>query len=39
MLWKMKEMEHVEKIAEKIGEITLSGGGNIIGQLKELFSK
>ncbi|WP_245747716.1 slipin family protein [Parapedobacter koreensis] len=39
MLWKMKEMEHVEKIAEKIGEITLSGGGNIVGQLKELFSK
>lgn len=39
MLWKMKEMEHVEKIAEKIGEITLSGGGNIVGQLKKLFSK
>lgn len=39
MLWKMKEMEHVEKIAEKIGEITLSGGGDIVGQLKALFSK
>ncbi len=39
MLWKMKEMEHVEKIAEKIGEITLSGGGDIVGQLKGLFTK
>lgn len=39
MLWKLKEMEYVEKIADKIGEITISGGGNIIGQLKEIFVK
>ncbi|MFC0779137.1 slipin family protein [Flavobacterium sp. HJSW_4] len=39
MLWKLKEMEYVEKIAEKIGEITISGSGNVIGQLKEIFVK
>ncbi len=39
MLWKLKEMEYVEKIADKIGEITISGGGNIISQLKEIFVK
>ncbi len=39
MLWKLKEMEYVEKIADKIGQITISGGGNIIGQLKEIFVK
>jgi hypothetical protein len=39
MLWKLKEMEYVEKIADKIGEITISGSGNIIGQLKEIFVK
>ena len=39
MLWKLKEMEYVEKIADKIGEITISGGGNVISQLKEIFVK
>ncbi len=39
MLFKLKEMEYVEKIADKIGEITISGSGNIIGQLKEIFVK
>ena len=39
MLWKLKEMEYVEKIADKIGEITISGSGNIISQLKEIFVK
>ncbi|HJY13098.1 MAG TPA: slipin family protein, partial [Flavobacterium sp.] len=39
MLWKLKEMEYVEKIADKIGEITISGCGNVIGQLKEIFVK
>ncbi len=38
-LWKLKEMEYVEKIAERIGEITISGSGNVIGQLKEIFVK
>lgn len=39
MLWKLKEMEYAEKIADRIGEITISGSGNIIGQLKEIFVK
>lgn len=38
MLYKLKEMEYVEKIAEKIGEITVSGNGGIVTQLKEIFS-
>ena len=37
MLFKLKEMEYVEKIAEKIGEITVSGGVQVIDQLKGLF--
>ncbi|KRD12671.1 peptidase [Flavobacterium sp. Root901] len=39
MLWKLKEMEYVEKIADRIGEITISGSGNVISQLKEIFVK
>lgn len=38
MLLKLKEMEYVEKIADKIGEITVSGNGNVINQLKDIFS-
>lgn len=38
MLYKLKEMEYVEKIADKIGEITVSGNGNMVKQLKEIFS-
>jgi hypothetical protein len=38
MLYKLKEMEYVEKIADKIGEITVSGNGGMVGQLKEIFS-
>jgi regulator of protease activity HflC (stomatin/prohibitin superfamily) len=38
MLFKLKEMEYVEKIADKIGEITLNGNGNMIKQLREIFS-
>jgi hypothetical protein len=37
MLFKLKEMEYVEKIAEKINTISVSGGGQIIDQLKTLF--
>lgn len=39
MLFKLKEMEYVEKIAEKIHTITLSGGGQVVDQLKQLFVK
>lgn len=37
MLYKLKEMEYVEKIADKIGEISVSGNGSMIKQLKEIF--
>ncbi len=38
MLFKLKEMEYVEKIADKIGEISISGNGGMVKQLKEIFS-
>lgn len=38
MLFKLKEMEYVEKIAEKIGEITVNGNGGMVKQLREIFS-
>ncbi|MEQ8476321.1 slipin family protein [Fulvivirga sp.] len=38
MLYKLKEMEYVEKIADKIGEITLAGNGQILDQLKGIFT-
>lgn len=37
MLFKLKEMEYVEKIADKINTISLSGGNQIIDQLKGIF--
>lgn len=37
MLFKLKEMEYVEKIAEKINSISVSGGSQIAEQLKQLF--
>ncbi len=39
VLWKLKEMEYMEKIADKIGDITVSGNHNIVAQLKEIFTK
>ena len=36
MLLKLKEMEYMEKISEKIGEITVNGGSGVIDQLKQL---
>lgn len=38
MLYKLKEMEYVEKIADKINSISVSGGGQIVEQLKALFA-
>jgi len=38
MLFKLKEMEYVEKIAEKVGEITVSSGGQVLEQLKGIFT-
>jgi len=37
MLFKLKEMEYVEKIAEKISNISLSGGNQLVDQLKDIF--
>jgi regulator of protease activity HflC (stomatin/prohibitin superfamily) len=39
VLMKLKEMEYVERIAEKIGEITISGNGQVLDQLKNIFTK
>ncbi len=39
MLYKLKEMEYIEKIADRIGEITVSGSGQVVDQLKEIFTK
>ncbi len=39
MLFKLKEMEYVEKIADKISHITLSGSGQVVDQLKQIFVK
>ncbi len=37
MLFRLKEMEYVEKIAEKINSISVSAGGQVFEQLKNLF--
>lgn len=37
MLFKLKEMEYVEKIAEKINSISVSGNGMLVDQLKQIF--
>jgi len=39
MLFKLKEMEYIEKIADKIGEVTVSNGGKVLDQLTSVFSK
>lgn len=39
VLWKLKEMEYMEKIADKIGDITVYGNTNIVSQLKEIFAR
>ncbi|TKG92862.1 slipin family protein [Puteibacter caeruleilacunae] len=38
MLFKLKEMEYVEKIADKINSISLSGGNQVVDQLKAIFT-
>jgi regulator of protease activity HflC (stomatin/prohibitin superfamily) len=37
MLWKLKEMEYIEKIADKVNNISVSGNGLLIDQLKGIF--
>lgn len=38
MLFKLKEMEYMEKIAEKIGEVTVKGDGSTLEQLTQIFT-
>lgn len=37
MLFKLKEMEYVEKIADKISSISVNGNGVLIDRLKQIF--
>lgn len=37
-LYKLKELEFLEKICDKIGHISLTGGGSLLEQLNTLFS-
>lgn len=39
MLYRLKEMEFMEKIADKIGEVNLSSNGQMIEQFSKVFSK
>jgi regulator of protease activity HflC (stomatin/prohibitin superfamily) len=39
MLFKLKEMEYIERIADRIGEVTVSNGGKVLDQLTSMFSK
>ncbi len=39
MLFKLKEMEYIEKIAEKINSISVSGSNNVVTELKQIFTK
>lgn len=36
-MWKLKEMEYVERIAERISTIELNASGSIVDQMKNLF--
>lgn len=38
-LYRLKEMEYIEKIVEKIGNIEINGNGNILEELGKIFSK
>jgi regulator of protease activity HflC (stomatin/prohibitin superfamily) len=38
MLWRIKEMEFIEKVTEKINNISLGSDGSIVKQLKEIFT-
>ena len=38
LLFKLKELEYVEQIANKVSNLSVVGGGQIIDQLKSLFS-
>jgi regulator of protease activity HflC (stomatin/prohibitin superfamily) len=37
VLFRLKELEYIERISEKINKVSLSGGGQMLEQLKQLF--
>lgn len=37
MLLKLKEMEYMERIADKVGEITVNGGVGVMSELQKVF--
>jgi hypothetical protein len=37
VLFKLKELEYVERLSEKISQINVSGGGHILEQLKDML--
>ena len=37
-LYKLKELEYVERICENVGNISLNGNGNILGQLTAILN-
>lgn len=37
ILYKLKELEYLEKICEKVGTISVNGGNNLVSQLNELI--
>ena len=36
-LYKLKELEYLEKICDRVGNISV-GGGNLLGELREILS-
>ena len=36
-LYKLKELEYLEKICDKVGNISV-GGGNLLSELREIIS-
>lgn len=38
MLFRLKEMEYLEKISDRIGKISVSGGSHLIKELQTIFS-
>ncbi len=36
-LLRLKELEYMERVCERVGHISVSGGGNVLEQLREMF--
>ncbi len=37
MLLRLKEMEYLERVADKVSNLSLSGGGQVLDQLRDIF--